>query len=68
MAICFVAHPHDPCAHIEKDGDTMIMMRCHVDDLLVVGRRRKVAEIFEELKRQVDVTYAEVTGSTTYLG
>ena len=25
-------------------------------------------EIFEELMRKVDVTYKEVTGSTTYLG
>ncbi len=44
------------------------MLRCHIDDLLVAGRRGDVKEIFEELKRKVDVTYKEVTGSTTHVG
>jgi hypothetical protein len=66
-AMGFVAHPRHPCLCIKQYGDAMIMMCCHVDDLLVVGRPHKVAEVFQELKRQVDVTYAEVTASTTYL-
>ena len=56
----FVTHPHDACVYI--------MVCCHADDLLVVGRRSHVIGLFEELKKKVDVTYAEVTGNTTYLG
>ena len=64
----FESHPHDACVCIKKVGDSLVMLCCHVDDLLVAGRRDDVKEIFEELKRKVDVTYKEVTGSTTYLG
>ena len=44
------------------------MMSCQVDDLLIVGRRCNVIAVFKESKKKVDVTYTEVTGSTTYLG
>ena len=64
----FESHPHDACVFIKKVGDSVVMLCCHVDDLLVAGRRDDVKEIFEELKRKVDATYKEVTGSTTYLG
>ncbi len=64
----FEAHPHDACVYTKKVEDTTVMMRCHVDGLLVAGRRSHVEEIFAELKRRVDVTYADAKNSTTYLG
>ena len=62
-----MTHSHDACVYIKKVEDSMVMMRCHVDDLLVVGRRSHEKGLFEELKK-VGVTYAEVTGSTAHLG
>ncbi len=59
----FGAHPHDACVYIKKVEDAMVMMCCHVDDLLVAGRRSHVEENFAELKRRVDVSYAEVDDS-----
>ena len=64
----FEVHSHHACVYTKKVEDTMVMMCCHVDDLLIAGRRSHVEEIFAELKHRVDVTYAEVEGSTTYLG
>ncbi len=46
----------------------MVMMCCNADGLLIVGRRSHVIELFEQLKKQADLIYAEVTGNTTYLG
>jgi hypothetical protein len=43
----FMTHPHDACVYIKKVEDSMVMMCCHVDDLLVVGRRCHVIAIFE---------------------
>mgnify|MGYP003929433127 CR=1 FL=1 len=66
----FVSHPHDGCAYVKKVGRAIMIVCCHVDDLLVIGEDAYVAEFFRELKMEVDVTCKEVqlNESTTYLG
>ena len=48
----------------------MMMVCCHVDDLLVVGDDTDVKSFFAELETKVEVTYKAVNdlSNTTYLG
>ena len=61
----FKAHPHDRCMYLKKYDDTVIMLCCHVDDLLVVGRKELVEKFFAELEKKIDIAYKEAKGSTT---
>ncbi len=44
---------NQPSVYIKKVEDTMIMMCCHVDDLLVVGGRHLVTQVFEECRNKL---------------
>ena len=44
------------------------MLCCHVDDLLVVGKESDATKFFENLGKELKITYKEVDGATKYLG
>ena len=52
----------DPC--IRRQIEKGIALTCHVDALLVIGKKPAVEEILEELERTLELRYAKA-GSTT---
>ena len=64
----FQQHPQDACVFVKKTATGIIMLCCHVDDLLVVGKEKDAQQFFENLSKKVQIKYKEVTGATKYLG
>ena len=52
----------------KRAEDGMIMVCCHVDDLFVVGKEKDAERFFENLGKELKITYKEVDGATKYLG
>ena len=53
---------------VKRTEHGMIMIRCHVDDLLVVGKEPDATKFFENLSKELRLKYKEVDAATKYLG
>ena len=68
LKLGFAVHPQDPCVCVRKTKDCVVIVCYHVDDLLVVGPRADVEQVFKELGQNLNLTYGKVKEKATYLG